>query len=46
MTVTSRSVGERARAQLVASAGLTTDEARGLSLTDIAAAKFDRDTDN
>ena len=46
VTVTSRSVGERAWSQLVASAGLTTEEARGLSLSDIAAAKFDRDTDN
>ena len=32
--------------QLAASAGLTPDEALGLSLTEIAAAKFDRDTDN
>ena len=46
VTVTSRSVGERAWSQLVASAGLTPEEARGLSLSDIAAAKFDRDTDN
>jgi hypothetical protein len=46
VTLTSRSVGERAWVQLVASAGLTTDQARDLSLSDIAAAKFDRDTDN
>ncbi len=32
-------------AQLIASAGLERSEAAGLSLTDIAAAKFDRDTD-
>ena len=30
----------------MASAGLTPDEARGLTLSEIAAAKFDRDTDN
>jgi len=45
-TVTSRSVGSPAWSQLVASAGLTPEEARGLSLTEIAAAKFDRDTYN
>jgi hypothetical protein len=33
-----------AGAQLVASAGLSADEASDLSLTEIAAAKFDRDT--
>lgn len=33
------------RTQLVASAGLSPAEATGLSLTAIAAAKFDRDTD-
>jgi hypothetical protein len=45
VTVISRSVGDRSRSQLAASAGLTPDEARGLTLTEIAAAKFDRDTD-
>jgi hypothetical protein len=35
----------RARAQLVSSAGLAPEAAENLSLTDIAAAKFDRDTD-
>jgi hypothetical protein len=35
----------RARAQLIASAGLSPDAAASMSLTDIAAAKFDRDTD-
>ena len=46
-TVAARSVADnRARAQLINSAGLAQDEAAGLSLTEIAAAKFDRDTQN
>ena len=36
----------RAFAQLIASAGLSPSEARGMSLTEIAAYKFDRDTPN
>ena len=43
VTVISRSVDGAARSQLAANAGLTPDEARGLTLTEIAAAKFDRD---
>jgi hypothetical protein len=46
VTVISRSVGSGAYAQLLASAGLTPGEARGLSLSAIAAAKFDRDSDS
>jgi hypothetical protein len=46
VTAISRSAGGAAWAQLVASAGLTPEEARGLSLSEIAAAKFDRDTYN
>jgi hypothetical protein len=46
VTVISRSADGSAWSQLVASAGLTPEEARGMSLSDIAAAKFDRDTDN
>ena len=46
VTVITRSVGTPAWSQLVSSAGLTPDQARALSLTDIAAAKFDRDTQN
>ena len=46
VTVATRSVGTPAWSQLVSGAGLTADEARNLSLTDIAAAKFDRDTQN
>ncbi|PZQ51535.1 MAG: hypothetical protein DI556_05110 [Rhodovulum sulfidophilum] len=34
-----------ARAQLIANAGLDQDEAAGLTLTEIAQAKFNRDTD-
>ena len=46
-TVTARSVADnRAWAQLITSAGLAQDEAAGLSLTEIAGAKFDRDTQN
>ena len=46
VTVISRSADGTAWSQLAASAGLTPEEARGLSLGEIAAAKFDRDTDN
>ena len=48
VTIASRSVGDpsRAFAQLVASAALSPSEARGMSLTEIAAYKFDRDTPN
>jgi hypothetical protein len=46
VTVISRSADGSAWSQLAASAGLTPEEARGLSLSDIAAAKFDRDTYN
>jgi hypothetical protein len=35
-----------ANPQLIANAGLTPAEAAGLSLSEIAAAKFDRDTQN
>lgn len=42
-SLATRSVGDRAWSQLVSNAGLSADEAAGLSLTDIAAAKFDRD---
>lgn len=42
-SLATRSVGDRAWAQLVSNAGLTADKAATLSLTDIAAAKFDRD---
>jgi hypothetical protein len=46
VTVAARSIrGNGEWRQLVASAGLSQPEAQGLSLTDIAAAKFDRDTD-
>ena len=46
VTVASRSVADpgQAFAQLIASAGLTSSEAEGMSLTRIAAYKFDRDT--
>jgi hypothetical protein len=47
VTLASRSVRDQAdRAQLIGSAGLTQDAAEGLSLTDIARAKFARDTYN
>ena len=46
VTAMSRSVGNVDHAQLIAAAGLTQDQANGLSLSDIARAKFDRDTDN
>ena len=46
VTKAARSVSAHAdRSQLIASAGLSAAEAQGLSLNDIAAAKFDRDTD-
>ncbi len=45
VTITSRSVGDpRAFTQLIASAGLSPSEARGMTLSEIAAYKFDRDT--
>jgi hypothetical protein len=46
VTVASRSLADPGRAfvQLIASAGLTPAEAEGMSLTRIAAYKFDRDT--
>lgn len=47
VTLASRSVPAPAdRAQLIGSAGLTADAAQGLSLTEIARAKFARDTYN
>jgi len=46
VTVITRSIGADGHGQLIAAAGLTRDEANGLSLTEIARAKFDRDTDN
>ena len=47
VTITSRSVGApRGFAQLIASAGLSPSEARGMTLSEIAAYKFDRDTPN
>jgi hypothetical protein len=47
VTLASRSAGNGAdRAQLAANAGLSQDEAAGLSLTEIARAKFARDTYN
>jgi hypothetical protein len=47
VTITSRSVGDpRAFTQLIASAGLSPSEARGMTLSEIAAYKFDRDTPN
>lgn len=45
VTMTSRSpVAAGGHAQLIAAAGLSASEAAGMSLTEIAAAKFDRDT--
>jgi hypothetical protein len=46
VTQITRSLGTDGRSQLVAAAGLSQDEANGLSLTEIARAKFDRATDN
>lgn len=47
VTKAARSVAPGAdRSQLIASAGLDADDARALSLSEIAQAKFDRDTDN
>ena len=46
VTQITRSLGTDGRRQLVAAAGLSQDEANGLSLTEIARAKFDRDTYN
>lgn len=44
--VATRNVGDpAARAQLIANAGLSQEDAAGLSLTEIARAKFERDTD-
>jgi hypothetical protein len=46
-TMAARSIADnRAWAQLIAGAGLTQEEAAGLSLSEIARAKFDRDTWN
>lgn len=42
-TVATRSTDDHARAQFVSNAGLDARTASGLSLTEIAAAKFDRD---
>lgn len=42
-SLATRSLDGNSRAQLVSNAGLSADEAAGLTLTDIAAAKFDRD---
>lgn len=42
-SLATRSADDRAWAQLVSNAGLSADAATALSLTDIAAAKFDRD---
>ncbi|MFT3974586.1 MAG: hypothetical protein QM699_14375 [Amaricoccus sp.] len=42
-SLATRSIDDHSRAQLVANAGLSTAEAANLSLTEIAAAKFDRD---
>jgi hypothetical protein len=45
VTMTSRSpVGASDHAQLISAAGLSAAEAAGMSLSEIAAAKFDRDT--
>ena len=46
VTVASRSAGGSASSQLAANAGLTPDEARGLSLSEIAAVKFAREFDD
>ena len=47
VTKAARSVADNsAWAQLIASAGLTTDEAAGLSLSEIAKVKFDRESDD
>ena len=46
VTVISRSAVGGASSQLAANAGLTPDEARGLSLSEIAAAKFARESDD
>jgi hypothetical protein len=46
VTVISRSADGAARPRLIANAGLTPEQARGLSLTQIAAAKFNRDSDD
>ena len=46
VTLTSRSVGGSDLSQLAANAGLTPDEARGLSLSEIAAVKFASESDD
>ena len=46
VTVASRSAGGSASSQLAANAGLTPDAARGLSLSEIAAVKFARESDD
>jgi len=43
-TMSSRSMPAANHAQLIASAGLSAEQAAGMSLSEIAAAKFDRDT--
>jgi hypothetical protein len=45
VTVASRSVAVGGVSQLAANAGLSAEAARGLSLTDVAVAKFNRDAD-
>lgn len=42
-SLATRSVGSQSHGQLISNAGLTDATATGLSLTEIAAAKFDRD---
>lgn len=44
VTAMSRSISQAGHAQLVASAGLSADEAKGMTLGEIAAAKFARDS--
>jgi hypothetical protein len=46
VTAMSRSMGGAAWAQLAANAGLTPEEAAGMTLTEIAIAKFNRNADN
>jgi hypothetical protein len=46
VTMTSRSMNVAAFSQLAANAGLTLEEARGMSLSEIAAAKFNRNADH
>ena len=46
VTVASRSVNSADRSQLIANAGLTPEEAAGMTLNEIAIAKFNRDADS